>query len=141
MDLAENKMYSGSCLCGAIQYEVSGPITSIIHCHCSVCRRACGTAYATNGFVQTSDFKLKTGADNLSSFSTKPGQPRFFCKTCGSPIYKSNDTDPTRIRLRIGTLTSDIEERPISHNFVTSKANWDAIESHLPQYESHEAGR
>ncbi|MFT4927698.1 MAG: hypothetical protein ACI8WB_003811 [Phenylobacterium sp.] len=133
--------YQGSCLCGSVEFEVSGGIDSVIHCHCSLCRKSTGTAYATNGYAASDTFIIHKGADNLSSFSFKPGSHRHFCTTCGSPIYSSNDADSARIRVRLGTITSDISERPESHNFMSSKANWDTFDSPLPQYEGLEPGR
>ena len=133
-------MYQGSCLCGAINVEV-GQISSIIHCHCSLCRKSSGTAFATNGFVNASEFKITSGAENLSSYEMKPGRKRHFCKTCASPVYSSNEADMSRYRLRLGILDSNITERPISHNFVTSKACWDSLNEDLPQYEGHEPNR
>ena len=133
-------MYQGSCLCGAVKIEV-GQISSIIHCHCSLCRKSSGTAFATNGFVNSDGFKIVKGADNLNFFEMKTGRKRHFCKTCGSPVYSSNDADKSRIRLRLGILDSDISERPISHNFVTSKACWDSLNQDLPQYEAYEPNR
>lgn len=71
----------------------------------------------------------------------KPGRKRHFCGTCTSPVFSSNEADPTRIRLRLGVLDSDIVEKPISHNFVTSKANWEDLDAQLPRFEAHEPGR
>ncbi|NQZ07678.1 MAG: GFA family protein [Algicola sp.] len=133
--------YQGSCLCGAVELEIKGPIDSLIHCHCSLCRKSTGTAYATNGFVNTADFKLIKGDDNLSSFGFKPGRERHFCKTCGSPVYSSNADDPSRIRIRAGLIDSNITERPVAHIFASSKANWDEIESSTPSFDAHEPGR
>lgn len=134
-------MYRGTCLCGQVAVQVDGNITDIIHCHCSLCRKNSGTAYATNGFVNTDEFVIIKGEENLSHFSFKPGKYRHFCRTCGSPIYSSNDQNPAQIRLRLGLLDSDISERPISHNFVTSKANWDELDAELPRYDSFEPTR
>lgn len=134
-------MYQGSCLCGEVKFQIIGQISDIIHCHCSLCRKSSGTAYATNGFVNFSDFKLTTGKSNLTHFELRPGKKRHFCKTCASPIYSSNSQDKSRIRIRLGVLDSDINESPISHNFVTSKANWDDLDADLPRYEKHEPSR
>lgn len=134
-------MYTGQCLCGAVALEVTGEIYSIIHCHCSLCRKSSGTAYATNGFVASQDFRIVKGAEILSDFSLRPGRTRHFCSQCGSPVYSSNADDPGRIRIRLGVLDSDIRERPLSHNFVTSRANWDDLDAELPRYEQHEPGR
>lgn len=134
-------MYKGSCLCEQVIVEINGPIKSIIHCHCSKCRKNSGTAYATNGFVNTEHFSITSGKENLGSYMTSEGKYRYFCSTCASPVYSSNEADPERIRLRLGILDSDIIERPMSHNFVTSKANWDDLDAQLPRYDEFEPSR
>ncbi|MEC4724966.1 GFA family protein [Shewanella sp. D64] len=134
-------MYVGKCLCGEISIRIKGSISDIIHCHCSLCRKNSGTAYATNGFINSADFEILTGAKNLTSFSFKPGRNRHFCSECGSPVFSSNEEDPNRLRIRLGILDSDITERPISHNFVTSKANWEELDANLPKYENFEPNR
>lgn len=134
-------MYQGSCLCGEVRFNITGEIQDIIHCHCSLCRKSSGTAYATNGFVAVSDLQFVSGAQNLGEFELRPGKKRHFCVRCASPIYSSNSQDPRRVRLRLGVLDSDITERPISHNFVTSKANWENLDEDLPRYERHEPNR
>ncbi|MEP4547392.1 MAG: GFA family protein [Saccharospirillum sp.] len=134
-------MYHGSCLCGAIKVELNGAIEDIIHCHCSLCRKNSGTAYATNGFINTSEFRVIDPENNLGAYSFKPGKNRHFCKVCASPIYSSNADDPSRLRIRLGILDSDITERPVSHNFVSSKANWDNLNAELPEYDGFEPSR
>ncbi|OMH36150.1 GFA family protein [Motiliproteus sp. MSK22-1] len=134
-------MYSGKCLCGAVSIDINGPISDIIHCHCSLCRKSSGTAYATNGFVQTAHFEIVQGAERLSTFTFKPGRFRHFCSACGSPVYSSNESDPRRIRIRLGILDSEIDEKPLSHNFVSSKAGWDDLDADIPRYDGFEPGR
>jgi len=134
-------MYQGSCLCGAISVELKGPIESIIHCHCSLCRKNSGTAYATNGFINAADFTVLDPQNKLTYFEFKKGKLRHFCAVCASPIYSSNTENPTKLRIRLGILDSDIEERPISHNFVSSRANWDNLDADLPRYDSFEPSR
>lgn len=134
-------MYKGSCLCGHIELEVTGPINSIIHCHCSKCRKNSGTAYATNGFVAKKHFHITKGEDKIGRYETSTGKFRYFCTTCASPVYSTSDTNAEHVRLRLGILDSDITERPGSHNFVTSKANWEDLDANLPRYSEHETGR
>lgn len=134
-------MYLGTCLCGEVQVKITGEISDIIHCHCSLCRKNSGTAFATNGFINTAEFYIISGEASLSRFSFKPGRNRHFCTKCGSPVYSSNEQDPSRLRLRLGILDSDISERPISHNFVTSKANWEDLDAQLPRYDAFEPSR
>lgn len=134
-------MYTGGCLCGAVRFEITGPIRDIVYCHCSQCRKAQGSAFATNGIVMASDFKLLSGADALAAYESSPGQTKHFCKTCGSPIMSKTVSRPEQVRVRIGTIDSDIAERPIAHIFATSKANWEDITGDLPQHEAYEPGR
>ncbi|MDP2431691.1 MAG: GFA family protein [Pseudomonadota bacterium] len=133
--------YTGGCLCGAVRFEISGPVRSIVYCHCSQCRKAQGSAFATNGIVDVSDFKLLAGEDALTAYESTPGQTKHFCKICGSPIFSKTATKPEQLRIRLGAIESDIEERPVAHIFVTSKANWEEIAGDLPQYEAYEPGR
>ena len=134
-------MYRGSCLCGAIKIEISGPISDIIHCHCSLCRKNSGTAYATNGFINTDEFLIHDPGNKLASYEFKPGKLRHFCSVCASPIFSSNSDNPSKLRLRLGILDSDISERPVSHNFVSSKANWDDLDADLPRFDGFEPSR
>lgn len=143
---AMKNSYQASCLCGAVEVEIRGQISDIIHCHCSKCRKNSGTAYATNGFVKSADFVIKKNQDSegqtaLNSFEMAPGKKRHFCKICACPVYSSNAADPTRIRFRLGLLDSEIEERPLSHNFVSSKASWDSFDKSLIEYDAHEPSR
>lgn len=134
-------MYSGSCLCEAVQFEINGAIRHIVHCHCSQCRKAQGSAFATNGIVKSSDFKILSGEDKLTAYESTPGQLKYFCKICGSPIISKKESMPDQVRIRLGTLDSDVTERPMAHIFATSKANWEDISGNLPQYEAYEQGR
>ncbi len=74
-------MYQGSCLCGAIAIEVHGGIDSIIHCHCSKCRKSSGTAYATNGFIKKAGLIIKTGEEQIGFYETAPGKNGTFAKS------------------------------------------------------------
>ncbi len=128
-------------MCGSIQFELDGGVCDIIHCHCSLCRKASGSAYATNGFINAEDLRLTDKNSTLIFYESSEGKRKYFCRTCGAPIFSSNSQSPGRYRLRLGSLDSDICERPISHNFVTSKANWEDLDAAPPRYDKHEPGR
>lgn len=134
-------MYQGGCLCRAVRFEIHGGIRNIIYCHCSQCRKAQGSAFATNGIVQAKDFSILFGTEELTGYESTPGQTKYFCRVCGSPIMSRNSARPDQVRVRLGTIESEIQERPEAHIFVTSKANWEEITGDLPQYEGHEPER
>ena len=130
-------MYYGSCLCGKVSFSVSRGISDIVCCHCSKCRKVQGSAFATNGNVDAKDFTFLSGEKNLSHYNSSPTQTKLFCKTCGSPILSRNTSTPETIRIRLGTIETDISERPQAHIFVDSKANWEEISDSLPQYDEY----
>ena len=131
-------MYHGSCLCGEITFSITGKIKDIVCCHCSKCRKAQGTAFATNGNVKAKDFKFLSGEESLTPYPSSTVQTKYFCKTCGSPIMSKNSSAPDTIRIRLGTIESEISERPSAHVFVSSKANWEKICNDIPQYEEYQ---
>ncbi len=130
-------MYNGSCLCGKVKFSIENKIQDIIYCHCSLCRKAQGSAFATNANVTKEDFNFLSGENNLTVYQSSPTQTKLFCKTCGSPIMSKNTLYPNVIRIRLGTIDSEITERPKAHIFVDSKANWEKISGTLPQYDEH----
>lgn len=130
-------MYQGSCLCGKIKFTLSADIKDIVYCHCSQCRKAQGSAFATNANVKQDSFNFISGEDNLSAYHYSEEQTKFFCKSCGSPIMSKNTNNPDTVRIRLGTIESDITERPSAHIFVSSKANWEEISGSLPQYKEY----
>jgi len=134
-------MYKGSCLCNEVNIEVNGPIETIIHCHCSRCRKTSGTSFATNGYVLKKDFSISKGQDFIHFFNSGNGKMRHFCRRCASPIYSSNTHDSVRVRLRIGILDDEISELPEYHNFIKSKANWDILTTKLPCNDAYEPSR
>jgi len=133
--------YQGSCLCGSVRFEIRGAIESIVYCHCSKCRKAQGSAFATNGNVNAEDFVFVSGEKALTGYEATPGQIKYFCQHCGSPIISKNQSIPEKIRVRLGVIESDIKEKPGAHIFASSKANWENIEGELPQYDGYEPDR
>ncbi len=130
-------MYKGSCLCGQTRFEIDGPINDIVYCHCSRCRKVQGSAFASNANVAAKDFKLLQGEQGLSAYESTPGQTKYFCSTCGSPIMSLSTAKPDIVRIRLGTIESAISERPGCHIFASSKANWEQISDELPQYDEY----
>jgi hypothetical protein len=128
-------MLSGSCLCNGVQYEIKGELGDIMQCHCQKCRKANGSAFATNAAIPTTAFTLLKGTDLLAEYESTPGVFRVFCKQCASPLYSRRPHMPELLRLRIGTLDTKISGRPSSHIFVGSKAEWHEICDDIPQYE------
>lgn len=127
-------MLRGSCLCGEVRYEIRGPVGRVSHCHCFMCRKAHGAAFATYGRVERNDFFLLSGADDIASFRSSPEVIRTFCKRCGSTLQFISDRRPSTFSLALGTLDDDPGVETSSHIFVGSKAAWFQITDDLPQH-------
>jgi hypothetical protein len=133
--------HRGSCLCGSVRYEVDAPLTQIVMCHCGMCRKATGTAFATNAPVPKEKFRVVAGAELLKEFESSPGKHRVFCGRCGSPIVSKGGKTPDIVRVRIGTLDTPVGRRPDFHFMAEFKADWDEINDGLPRYPGFEPGR
>ena len=129
-------MHAGSCLCGAIKYEVHGELSDFGHCHCRSCRKTSGSASGANAGVERTAFTLLSGADTLREYESSPGKLRVFCSRCGSPIYAYLTKSPDVLRIRLGSLDTPFTKRARAHTFVSDKADWEDIEafSSLPQF-------
>ena len=53
----------GSCLCGAIVYEVDQLDMPILHCHCTTCRKAHAAAFTSTAGVNRDHFRWVEGKD------------------------------------------------------------------------------
>jgi hypothetical protein len=84
----------GSCLCGGVKYEITGPLMRSGHCHCSNCRKAHGAAFRSRARVRVEDFKWVQGKELVKYFESSPGFNRGFCSVCGSPIVNRPDRTP-----------------------------------------------
>jgi len=126
-------MHTGSCLCGAVRYEIRGDIGPGFYCHCARCRKASGSAFASNAVVALDHFVVTAGSDALKTFVAETGLHRSFCGLCGSPIISRREGLP-QVRVRLGTLDTPLGQGPQAHIYVDSKADWWEIHDDLPQY-------
>lgn len=127
----------GSCLCGDVGYEMTADPVAIFHCHCSRCRKARGTAHATNLIVALDGFRYVRGEELLTEFKPKDAA-RFkhvFCRACGASMP---NTDPARgfVIIPMGSFDDAPAPCGVQHIHVGSKAAWDVITDDLPQHEN-----
>jgi hypothetical protein len=130
-----NGTLSGSCLCGAVRFELTQePVWSHL-CHCSRCRKSSGSAFASNLFFKSDALRFSRGEELLRSFKPADAE-RFthvFCSRCGSTMPFSNEARGL-VGVPMGTLDGDPRHEPRAHIWVGSKAPWFAICDQLPQH-------
>ena len=125
----------GSCLCGAVRYEIDGPVGRPENCHCGMCRKAHGAAFSTNAVVPTEALRVIAGAQMLAEYESSPHRRKCFCRRCGSQLFIRRLNRPELTVVTLGTLDDDPGVRPIRHVFVGSKAPWHEIDVPLPAFE------
>jgi hypothetical protein len=124
----------GSCLCGTLKYEIDGPFTIMMTCHCSMCRKHHGAPFATFAGAPIDRFRWLSGENEMKSYASSSQGQRSFCPMCGS-------VGPMLMRemglavVPAGTLDGDPGIRPMGHLFVGSKAPWHTISDSLPQHD------
>jgi hypothetical protein len=128
-------MMKGSCLCRGVRYRITGALGPVTLCHCGMCRKASGSAFASNASVRDEEFHLDAGRELVQAFESSPGKTRHFCRTCGSPLWATDPLMPGWVRIRLGTLDDDPGVRPALHYAVESKAPWFEITDDLPRLE------
>ncbi len=129
---------TGSCLCGSVQYEVTGQTKRFYHCHCERCRKATGTGHASNLMIspQTSITWTK-GEDMLARYKV-PEAERFyncFCKTCGGPMPRVVP-ELDAVLIPAGSIDTPVPIAPQSRIFNDSRVDWSCSDD-LPAYSEY----
>ena len=124
-------MPKGSCLCGAVGFEVAGELPPPDACHCSQCRRQSGHVWASTDVPRTA--LTISGADNLTWFASSERVRRGFCATCGSFLFWQPVRRPDVIAVAMGAFDAPTGARLHKHIFTADKGDYYAIADGLPQ--------
>ena len=129
---------AGSCLCGAVRFEIRPPLSGFRYCHCSRCQKVTGAAHAANIFLPASQFAWLAG-ESLTRRFDLPGAKRFavsFCTQCGTRVpHKIAGTE--NVLIPAGVLDASPEQHPDSSIFWGSKAPWYVEPQELPKHDEY----
>jgi hypothetical protein len=128
------EMRRGGCLCGALRYEVRGPLQPVVACHCGQCRRMSGH-YAAATAAARADLEIEEEAA-LAWYESSPGIRRGFCATCGSSLFW-DDASRDNVAIFAGSLDRPSGLGLIEHIFVEDKGDYYEIADDLPQIPAH----
>lgn len=123
-------VHRGSCLCGAVTFEVVGALPPPDACHCRQCRKQSGHFFASTDVPRAS--LTITGGGTLAWFQSSERVRRGFCSVCGStlfwdPIFKD------RIGIAMGAFDTPTQTHLGVHIFVADKGDYYDIGDGLPQ--------
>jgi hypothetical protein len=128
-------VHSGSCLCGAVRFEIEGSFERFYLCHCEYCRKDSGSAHAANLFSSTASLRWVSGQDKVTRFDLPSTQHRrSFCSICGSAL-PNIQMHGALLVVPAGALDSELTLRPDAHIFVSSRASWDEGLQEVPMIE------
>ena len=130
---------TGSCLCGAIRFTLSAPVSELRACHCASCQKASGASGSVNAVVPLSAFKITQGTPKRFDAKADSGRTlhRYFCGDCGSPIYSQRATDHNNMVVVRAGLLERKDGMKIKANIWTRSATpWAHIDPASEQHAS-----
>ena len=125
-------IFTGSCLCGSVNYKSNSDPLVIQNCHCDQCRKATGSVYLTNLFIKEENFEITGEVNNYTHLSDAGNNmTKYFCPNCGSQVFGKNSGRPGIITIRAGTVNEKDIIKPIRNLFLKSKVPSTPINSNL----------
>jgi hypothetical protein len=117
----------GSCLCGAVRFEISQPLERVSQCHCTTCKRISGGVGTVSGRVQSEAISILAGEDLLRTYQPAEGTAKTFCSVCGSNLFGAGWPASEHASVRLSAIEGSVAEKPASHIFVRSVAAWETL--------------
>ena len=128
----------GSCLCGAVRFEVTEPFVTMTYCHCTNCKKLSGGVGTANGRARTTSIRILEGRDLLRTYQPAEGTAKTFCSVCGSNLFGGGWPESEEASVRLSAIDTPLDQRPDRHNFVRSVAPWETLpDDGLPRFDAH----
>ena len=123
-------MHRGSCLCGAISFEVDCELPAPDACHCSQCRKSSGHYWASTDVPRAA--VAIDGEDRITWYRSSEKVRRGFCSVCGSSLFW-DPVDRDTIAIAMGAFEAPTGTRLGIHIYVDDKGDYYDIADGLPQ--------
>ncbi|MBY3212607.1 GFA family protein [Rhizobium laguerreae] len=123
-------MHKGSCLCGAVTFEIEGDLRAPDACHCSKCRKQSGHIFASTD-VPRRQIAIQ-GGESVTWYQSSEKVRRGFCGACGSSLF----WDPPHhdwIAVAMGAFDGPTETTLKMHIYSADKGDYYDITDNLPQ--------
>jgi hypothetical protein len=127
--------FGGSCLCGAVVYELDVAPRVTVACHCSLCRKSTGSAFGVWSLVPRDHFRWISGESALHEFNSTDHGRRLFCKHCGTTLGSVTARRPHFMHIAAGTFDRAPPLRIGLHAYTASKVDWYTIADEAPQHD------
>ncbi len=127
--------HQGSCLCGKVKWQTSGPIIRLNLCHCDMCQKAHGAAFAPYARVRKADFRFVAGKECVRLYKSSQEVTRTFCDECGSTLQWYRD-DAEGLGIAAGTFDTAFTEHPSAQFFCVDSQPWHMLRDDVPKFET-----
>jgi hypothetical protein len=117
----------GSCLCGAVRFEVTEPFVTMTYCHCTNCKKLSGGVGTANGRARTAAIRVVEGRELLRTYQPREGTAKTFCSVCGSNLFGGGWPESELASVRLSAIDSPLNQRPEAHIYVRSVAPWETL--------------
>jgi hypothetical protein len=114
---------TGGCLCGAVRYEIRGPLRGVVLCHCSRCRRTHGHVAAYSA-CERRDLSI-LDAGTLRWYDADERE-RGFCSACGASLFWRAARADT-VSVAAGTLDTPTGLRTVAQIYTADHGDYYAL--------------
>jgi len=122
---------AGGCLCGAVRYEIRGPLRGVVNCHCGLCRRMHGHVAAYTA-VDPNDLVMVAAA-TLRWYASSARAQRGFCSICGASLFWK-PAHGRHLAVAAGTLDSPTGLTTIAQIYTRDAGDYYELSDGLPEY-------
>ena len=123
---------TGGCLCGAVRYQVRGPLRGVVYCHCEQCQRTSGHFVAATAALTR--YLEITEERGLRWYRSSDVAQRGFCQLCGSSLFYAPDKGD-RVSIQAGSMDVPVVMSAIAHIFVAEAKDYYEITDDLPKHD------
>jgi hypothetical protein len=130
-------MREGGCACGGVRYRLTSEPLFVNCCHCLLCQRQSGTAFALNLVIEAERVEFVTGEPRPVAVEIDDGRIKttYRCPACQVAIF-GQSTNPDLRFVRAGTLDDASDVVPDAHIFTRSKLPWVVLDPSTPAFEA-----
>jgi hypothetical protein len=130
-------MREGGCACGAVRYRLTSEPLFINCCHCLLCQRQSGSAFALNLIIEADRVEVLTGEPQPVVVETDDGRSKttYRCTACQVAVF-GQSLRPNLRFVRAGTLDKTSDVVPDTHIYTRSKLPWVVLEASIPAFET-----
>lgn len=119
---------TGSCFCGAIEWEAEIDPNMVAVCHCRDCQIFAGSAFRMSG-GNPSNFEFTKGTPKVFEKTADSGNVRrmAFCGNCGTHLASMPMDDAagaSYIAIRLATCKDFDQLKPVAEIYCDSKVAW-----------------